>query len=200
MRFYILTESYKKNILYITYMDTKNTKIPILWQLSTWEFAIWGAVNVATYEVHSNLSISERLRVRLLNHNHNLTLRPLENTKTTSNNSSKFFSYQDIITNRSVSTPPSYIISGIAVQSKDKINFNGSGYRTAIITDSEGRTIETTYKVYSKMQCELCKNGNIKIILDEENGETSTSKVDGQEVVFNDLYSSESNYCLKKIK
>ena len=50
------------------------------------------------------------------------------------------------------------------------------------------------------MQGEMCKNGNIKIILDEENGETSKAKIDGQEVVFNDLYSSESNFCLKKVK
>jgi len=50
------------------------------------------------------------------------------------------------------------------------------------------------------MQGELCKNGNIKIILDEENGETSKAKIDGQEADYNDLYSSESNFCLKKVK
>ena len=50
------------------------------------------------------------------------------------------------------------------------------------------------------MQGELCKNGNIKIILDEENGQTSKAIVDGKEITFNDLYSSESNFCLKKMK
>jgi len=50
------------------------------------------------------------------------------------------------------------------------------------------------------MQGELCKNGNIKIILDEENGETSKAKIDGQEVDYNDVYASESSFCLKKVR
>ena len=129
--------------------------------------------------------------------------------KTTSNNSSEYFSFEDTITDTSVNPPQSYKISGVAywnfLQSKigsklGNIAFNGTGFKTLTQTDSEGRTIETTYKVYSKMQGGLCKDGNIKIIQDEENGETSTAKIDGREVVFNDLYSSESNFCLKKIK
>jgi hypothetical protein len=46
----------------------------------------------------------------------------------------------------------------------------------------------------------LCKNGNIKIILDEENGETSKAIVDGKDIVYDSSYSSESNFCLKKVK
>ena len=45
---------------------------------------------------------------------------------------------------------------------------------------------------------ELCKNGNIKIILDEENCSASKTIVNGKEINSSSSYSSESNFCLKK--
>ena len=176
-------------------MDTKNTK--------SYSFPYFFlALRVVPFEVHNNQNTGTSAYAELFDHN--VQMFPYKNTKATSNNSSEYFSYKDTITNTSVNPPQSYEIIGVAkktkVGNKTIIDFNGSGYKTVTITDSEGKKIETTYKVYSKMQGEMCKNGNIKIILDEENGETSKAKIDGQEVVFNDLYASESNFCLKKVK
>jgi len=178
-------------------MDTKNTKIRNI------AARRWEVFAVSTYEVHTIQALA--LLVTDLFTNHNLQWRIFSQTpKASSNNSSEYFSYTDTITNTSTNPPQSYKISGVAkktkVGNKTIINFNGSGYRPVTFTDSEGRKIETTYKVYSKMQGELCKNGNIKIIQDEENGETSKAKIDGKEYDYNDLYSSESNFCLKKVK
>ena len=182
-------------------MDTKNTKIRVIGDLPL------AAIAVSTYQAHTNESLVLRgFDAFLTNHNLDLIAALLlsQTPKASSNNSSEYFSYTDTIINTSTNPPQSYKINGVAykatVGNKTIINFNGSGYRPVTFTDSEGRKIETTYKVYSKMQGEMCKNGNIKIIIDEENGETSKAKIDGQEVDFNDLYSSESNFCLKKVK
>ena len=179
-------------------MDTKNTKI----QNNPTQF--WFASAVTTHEVHTNeFSAAHIFELVLRNHDFNFKLLS-QTPKASSNNSSEYFSYEDTITNTSTNPPQSYKINGVAyketVCNKTIIKFNGSGFRTVTFTDSEGRKIETTYKVYSKMQGEMCKNGNIKIIIDEENGETSKAKIDGKESDFNDLCSSESNFCLKKVK
>jgi len=134
----------------------------------------------------------------------NLSFSSTSNTKTISSNSSNYLFYTNKIIDKSVNPPQSYEINGVVQKTKDGnkvlLNFNGSGYRTVTFTDSEGKTIETTYKVYSKMQGELCNNGNIKIILDEENGETTNAKEDGKDIVYDSTYSSESSFCLKKVK
>jgi len=178
-------------------MDTKNTKIQ--------NIGPWAAFDVPTYEAYTNQSSALPADNSIpMNHNIEFIIIFSQTPKASSNNSSEYFSYKDTITNTSVNPPQSYEIIGVAkktkVGNKTIINFNGSGYRPVTFTDSEGRKIETTYKVYSKMQGELCKNGNIKIIQDEENGETSKAKIDGKEYDYNDLYSSESNFCLKKVK
>jgi hypothetical protein len=155
------------------------------------------AFNVLNYESHSNQSNPEHQKFNTYIQNHEVTFIPI-------NDNDNYYSYTDKITNPSTNPPESYEISGVVKQSKDgnkvTLDFNGTGYKTTTYTHSDGKKAEATYKVYSKMQGELCKNGNIKIILDEENGETNNAKIDGQEVVFNDLYSSESNFCLKKVK
>ena len=155
----------------------------------------FSAFNVLNYESHSNQSNPEHQKFNTYIQNHEVTFIPINDN---------YYSYTDRITNPSTNPPESYEINGVAKQSKDgnkvTLDFNGTGYKTTTYTHSDGKKAEGTYKVYSKMQGELCKNGNIKIILDEENGQTSKAKIDGQEVVFNDLYSSESNYCLKKVK
>ena len=100
--------------------------------------------------------------------------------KPLSSNSSNYLYYTDKIIDYSVNPPESYVINGVAhkIKAGNKVllYFNGCGYRPKIITDSDGKKAETTYKVYSKMKGELCKNGNIKIYLDEENGETTNAK------------------------
>ena len=153
------------------------------------------ALNVANYESHSNQSNPEHQKFNTYIQNHEVTFIRINDN---------YYSYKDKITNPSTNPPESYEINGVAhktkICNKTIIDFNGTGYKTTTYTHSDGKKAETTYKVYSKMQGEMCKNGNIKIILDEENGETSKAKIDGQEVVFNDLYSSESNFCLKKVK
>jgi len=135
---------------------------------------------------------------------HNLSFQSTSNRKTILSNSSNYLYYTDKITDTSVDPPQIYDIKGVAhkIKSGNKVllYFNGSGYRPKIITDSDGKKIETTYKVYSKMQGELCKNGNIKIYLNEENGETNNAKEDGKDIVYDSSYSSESSFCLKKIK
>jgi predicted nucleic acid-binding Zn ribbon protein len=169
--------------------------------------AVWGVSRVNVVEVHTNQATPAKADTFLFWQTHKIVF--LETIKS---GNDTYYSYKDkitntskdTITNTSTNSPESYEINGVVKQSKvgNKVtlDFNGSGFKTTTSTDSNGKKIETTYKVYSKMQGELCKNGNIKIILDEENGETSKAKIDGQEVVFNDLYSSESNYCLKKVK
>ena len=164
-----------------------------------WQFRdTFLAENVNTYEVHSNQATTGKASTFL--QTHKLSLAWLSGRSGNDTN----YSYKDTITNQSTNSPEKYEINGVAKQSKvgnkTILAFNGTGYKTTTFTDSDGKKAETTYKVYSKMQGELCKNGNIKIILDEENGETSTAKIDGQEVDYNDLYSSESNFCLKKVK
>lgn len=78
-----------------------------------------------------------------LNHDfYMLSLIFSENTKATSNNSSEYYSYTDKITNKFTNPPQSYKINGIAqktkVGNKTIINFNGTGFKTVTITDSEG--------------------------------------------------------------
>ena len=128
----------------------------------------------------------------------------IPNTRAISSNSSNYLYYTDKIIDYSVNPPESYVINGVAhkIKAGNKVllYFNGCGYRPKIITDSDGKKAETTYKVYSKMKGELCKNGNIKIYLDEENGETTNAKEDGKDIVYDSSYSSESSFCLKKIK
>jgi len=158
----------------------------------------WNAAGVLSVEVHTNQATPAKAVIFLLWQTHSLAfLDPFQSGDDT------YYSYKDTITNKSTNSPETYEISGVARQSKvgNKVTlaFNGTGFRNATFTDSDGKKTETTYKVYSKMQG-LCKNGNIKIILDEENGETSKAIVDGKEVDYNDLYSSESNFCLKKFK
>jgi len=156
------------------------------------------ATNVNTYEVHTNQITPGKASTDLQTHRLDITFVGVLSANDT------YFSYTDTITNKSTNSPETYEINGVAKQSKvgDKVTlaFNGTGYKTTTYTQSDGKKAETTYKVYSKMLGEYCKNGNIKIILDEENGETSKAKIDGQEVDYNDLYSSESSFCLKKIK
>jgi hypothetical protein len=154
--------------------------------------------NVNTYEVHANQTTAGKASTFL--QTHRLSLAWLSGRS----GNDTYYSYKDTITNTSTNPPESYEISGVAwlirSANKNTLDFNGTGFKTTTFTDSNGKKIETTYKVYSRMQGELCKNGNIKIILDEENGQTSKAKIDGQEVDYNDLYSSESNFCLKKVK
>jgi len=171
------------------------------------QFVNWFAVNVKTVEVHTNQATPAKADTFLFWQTHEFAI-----SETIKSGNDTYYSYKDKITNTTKDTktntstnpPESYEISGVAwlirSANKNTLAFNGTGWKTTIFTDSYGKKAETTYKVYSKMQGELCKNGNIKIILDEENGQTSKAKIDGQEVVFNDLYSSESNFCLKKVK
>ena len=176
--------------------------------MDTKQFMAFRALDVPTYEAHNNagsqLSPFFFFNEALLNHQIAFVFEfNNSNTKGSSGNSTVYFYYTDNIV---LSTNPqeTYTINGVC--SKIKVGnttifcFNGSGYKTQTIIGSDGKKIETTYKVISKMQGELCKNGNIKITLDEENGQTSKAIVDGQEITFNDLYSSESNFCLKKMK
>ena len=162
---------------------------------------LFEALDVPTYEAHNNAGFGTPFLVLLDIHSIELVL---SNTKTSSGNSSEYFYYTDRITDVSTSPSETYTINGVCLKTKvgnkATLIFDGSGYRTKTIIGSDGKKIETTYKVISKMQGELCKNGNIKIILDEENGQTSKAIVDGKEITFNDLYSSESNFCLKKMK
>jgi len=161
----------------------------------TAEQLFWFALNVKTAEAHTNQATPAIVGAITFKQTHRLAF-----WETFQSGNDTYYSYKDIITN----PPEKYELNGIAKQSKvgDKVTlaFNGTGYKTTTYTHSDGKKAETTYKVYSKMKGELCKNGNIKIILDEENGETSKAKIDGQEVDYNDLYSSESNFCLKKVK
>jgi hypothetical protein len=169
--------------------------------------AVWDVFGVNVAEVHTNQITPAKADTVIFNQAHSLTF---EIISFSGNNT--YYSYndkienttKDTITNTSTNSPESYEINGVAKQSKDgnkvTLDFNGTGYKTTTSTDSNGKKIETTYKVYSKMQGELCKNGNIKIILDEENGETSKAKIDGQEVDYNDVYASESSFCLKKVR
>ena len=164
---------------------------------------LFEALDVPTYEVHSR-EIFALLDQLLVNHDLLFWVQGELFKKGSSGNSTVYFNYTDTITDLSTSPQETYTINGVC--SKTKVGnttifcFNGSGYKTQTIIGSDGKKIETTYKVISKMQGELCKNGNIKITLDEENGQTSKAIVDGKEITFNDLYSSESNFCLKKMK
>jgi hypothetical protein len=162
------------------------------------QVAGWAAKGVLSVEVHTNQATPAKAVTFLLWQIHSLAFR-----ETFQSGNDTYYSYKDTITNKSTNSPETYEISGVARQSKvgNKVTlaFNGTGFRNATFTDSDGKKIETTYKVYSKMQG-LCKNGNIKIILDEENGETSKAIVDGKDIVYDSSYSSESNFCLKKVK
>jgi hypothetical protein len=119
------------------------------------------------------------------------------NTKTTS---TEYFYYKDVIEN-SQETSENYSIEGVCskrkVNNRNILHFNGTGFRKKTTNDLDGNKIEITYTVYSKMQGELCKNGNIKITLDEENGSASKAIVNGKEIDSSSSYSSESNFCLK---
>jgi hypothetical protein len=128
-----------------------------------------------------------------------------KNTKATSSNSTEYFYYKDEIKNNSINSQENsenYSIEGVCskrkVNNKDILYFNGTGFRKKTTNDLDGNKIEITYTVNSKMQGELCKNGNIKIILDEENGSASKAIVNGKEIDSSSSYSSESNFCLKK--
>jgi predicted nucleic acid-binding Zn ribbon protein len=161
--------------------------------------ARWVVLGVNVVEVHTNQATPAKAVTFLLWQIHSLAF-----LGTFQSGDDTYYSYKDTITNKSTNSPETYEISGVARQSKvgNKVTlaFNGTGFRNATFTDSDGKKIETTYKVYSKMQGELCKNGNIKIYLDEENGETSKAIVDGKDIVYDSSYSSESNFCLKKVK
>ena len=126
------------------------------------------------------------------------------NTKAISSNSTEYFYYKDEIKNNSTNSQENsenYSIEGVCskrkVNNKDILYFNGTGFRKKTINDLDDK-IEITYTVNSKMQGELCKNGNIKITLDEENGSASKAIVNGKEIDSSSSYSSESNFCLKK--
>ena len=158
-------------------------------------------------EVHTNQATPAKAGTILVWQTHSLVF-----SETFLSGNDTYYSYTDTITNTtkdtktntSTNSPESYEINGVVKQgkvgNKVTLDFNGTGWKTTTFTNSDGKKIETTYTVYSKWQGELCKNGNIKIILDEENGETSKAKIDGQEVDYNDLYASESSFCLKKVK
>jgi len=122
-------------------------------------------------------------------------------TRKTSSNSTEYFYYKDEIEN-SQEKSENYVIEGVCskrkVNNKDILHFNGTGFRKKTTNDLDGNKIEITYTVNSKMQGELCKNGNIKITLDEENGSASKAIVNGKEIDNSSSYSSESNFCLKK--
>ena len=152
------------------------------------------SVNVKTYEKSGGIVPAS---VEVLNHNLEIiTVLRNTNTKETSSNSTEYFSYKDVIENAE-DTSKNYIIQGICSKIKNKYFFNGTGLRKKTTNDLDGNKIEITYTVYSKMQGELCKNGNIKITLDEENGSAHKANVDGKEIDNNYSYSSESNFCLK---
>ena len=179
-------------------MDTKQKNNNLVYQ----------AGNVKTYENYNLPFVAARDEsnsVHLLIFSIIFVSAAQTNTKATSSNSTEYFYYKDEIKNNSINSQENsenYSIEGVCskrkVNNKDILYFNGTGFRKKTTNDLDGNKIEITYTVNSKMQGELCKNGNIKITLDEENGSASKAIVNGKEIDSSSSYSSESNFCLKK--
>jgi hypothetical protein len=171
----------------------------VLRALNTKTYEISLIAGIVAAEAKSNLSHTMFIREIPPNQEMGVSVSAVQK------NTTEYFYYKDEIKNNSTNSQENlenYVIEGVCskrkVNNRDILHFNGTGFRKKIKNDLDGNKIEITYTVYSKMLGELCKNGNIKIILDEENGSSSKAIVNGKEINSSSSYSSESNFCLKK--